>query len=469
MERIKRVINCAIMDTVCNFRCHYCYIGQREEYVLQSTENPHSVEEIRRALSYQRLGGCCHLSVCAGGETLLAQNVIELITNLLAEGHVVSVVTNGTITNKMQELCELPKNLRERLFVKISYHYLQLLERGMLERFWSNVNRIRQAGIAYTIELTANDETVPYVDEVIDSCRQHGHAKCHITESRKQDGKDWPRLTTLPLEEHQAAWERFESPLFHYQQTIWGKKRNEFCYAGDWIASVDLKSGDLCTCFGGGLILDNIYAHIDKPIRFQAVGNKCRWGHCYAAYVLLAHGAIPNFEAPYYAQERNRINEDGSEWLTPAIKEKFSHRLNECNEEYSEKRKALTNFAMGVMFGGLNCDDEKAVAEVLKEYLAQKHYHRVAIYGAGKLGVALYEVLKRLQVSVQCFMDRDWKKKKTEIVCYPNDAQIDNIDVIIVTAYRYFWDIEEQLSQRNKADIVSVLDMYLEGENGRAF
>lgn len=461
MKRIKKLINCVINDTVCNLKCPYCYIGQLDKHVNISTVNKHTVEEMRKALSYERLGGACHLNICAVGETLLVEHLIEMICAFTKEGHLVSVVTNGIAEKKIKEICELPESCKENIFMKLSFHYLELKKRNLLKQFWDNVKMIEKSNLSFTIELTVNDETVPYIDDVMKECVAHTGVLCHVIESRVQDGNEWPRLTKLPLLEHQNAWGRFESPLFQFQQKVWGEKRTEFCYAGNWICSVNLKTGDVMPCFGGGHILDNIYAYPDRPINFQAIGHKCPWQHCYAAYVLLAHGAIPDFQAPFYAEERNRTPEDGVEWLRPSVKEAFESRLGESNDLYCNNRKILTDFVMGIRYGS-PCSDMKDIKRVIKSYLEKKHYHKIAIYGAGKIGEALYRILIQCDAQVVCYMDRYWDKINKELLCCPADAHLADAELIIITPYHQYNEIFDLLRKNNEADVVSILDLYTE-------
>lgn len=457
---IKRLVNCVISDTVCNLDCAYCYVGQMQQHVRQSTRNPHSTEEIVRALSMRRLGGCCHMNICASGETLLVEGIVDLAEAFIREGHVVSIVTNGLASGQIHELCGLAEDVRRRLFLKISFHYLEMKKRGCLERFWENVGAVKAAGISFTVELTVNDASVPHIPEIREACRRHLGADCHVIESRRQDGRDWPRLTEMPVEEHQRAWGQFESPLFQFQQSIWGERRSEFCYAGDWVCSVDLKTGDVTPCFGGGKKLDNIYEDVESPIRFCAFGHQCPWGHCYAAYVLLAHGAIPELDAAVYAEERDRLCSDGTSWLQPEIRRAFSERLELENEPYSEKRRALTDFVMGQLYGNYSGMGPERLSRYVRPFFADRGVRRAAVYGAGRLGLALYELLRACGVEVACFMDRRYERLETPAVCVSGGARLTDVDLIIVTAYSEYRSIVHMLRESgNEARIISVLDL----------
>lgn len=444
MRRVKRLINCVFSDTVCNLDCVYCYIGQMNQHVKVSSKIEHSLAEIKKALSYKRLGGCCHMNLCANGETLLVDRIIEMAEMFILEGHIVSIVTNGLVTKKIEELCGLPEEIKKYLFLKVSFHYLELKTKGYLNTFWENVRAIKEAGISFTIELTVNDETLPFIEAVKNECMDHIGALCHVIESRDHDKRDWPRRTKMNIKEHQETWGQFQSPLFAFQQTIWGEKREEFCYAGDWICSIDIKSGDMSPCFGGGYVLDNIYADISRPLNFCAIGHKCPWGHCYAAYVLLTHGAIPAFTKITYAEERNRCGLDGKEWLRPSVFQAFSGKLDNVNTEYSRARKALTDFIMGIVYND-SVEISDVLVEAIRELFRKKGFYKIAVYGAGKLGKGLYELLLRCDLEVFCFMDRNYKQLVLPVKCVSNECCMAEVDLIIVSVYKHFSVIEKEL------------------------
>ena len=349
-EPVKRLLNCVFTESICQLRCHYCYVGQTQAHVARSTPNSHSVAEMRNALSYERLGGRCHMNMCAVGETLLVPEVLALARAFIEEGHLVTLVTNALARREIEEICNWERDYKDNTFIKVSYHYLQLRDKGLKNLFWQNVHLLEASGISYTVELTVNDNSVPLIDEILQECSEELGVPCHVIESRRQDGIDWPRLTQLQVSEHQSAWGRFNSSLFVFQQTIWGQKRREFCYAGDWIASVNMKTGELVPCFGGGHLLDNIYEHPDRPINFQAIGHACPWGHCYAGYVLLSFGAIPEIDTPTYASLRDRESTAGKHWLQAPIRKSFSGKLHKMNHLYSSSRQVWTNFVMDSVY-----------------------------------------------------------------------------------------------------------------------
>ena len=79
----------------------------------------------------------------------------------------------------------------------------------------------------------------------------------------------------------------------------------------------------------------------DKPIDFTPIGHHCPMPHCYNGHAWLTLGCIPELNCITYAQLRNRVCADGSEWLKPNVKNFFSCKLKDNNREYSWLEKAF--------------------------------------------------------------------------------------------------------------------------------
>ncbi|MBE5958662.1 MAG: radical SAM protein [Lachnospiraceae bacterium] len=334
MSTIKRYIDCYIPTQTCNLKCHYCYISLLEKFSNKVASFTHSKMKIRKALSKERLGGTCLLNMCAGGETLISEDVLDVVHELLDEGHFVMIVTNGTLTKRFQEITTWDAKLLKHLIIKFSFHYLEFKRLNLFDIFFENVEMMKKSGVSFTVELTPSDELEPYIGEVKELCMEKLGALCHVTIARddRTDGIDL--LSKHSMEEYKKIWGTFESKLFDYKTEIFYKKRKEFCYAGEWSAILNLETGDIRQCYCEKVI-DNIYEKIDEPINFEPVGYGCKLPHCYNGHSFLALGDIPELKTPTYAEERNRKCKDGTKWLSPEMNEFLSHKLCENNLEYS--------------------------------------------------------------------------------------------------------------------------------------
>lgn len=330
-NKIKRFIDCNIPVKTCNLRCHYCYITQVHDFDKELPVFPYSPEHMASALSVERLGGICNLNLCGDGETMLPPEIVPIARELLKQGHYVNIITNGTFSKRFDEMIELPKELLSRLFFKFSFQFLELKRLNLLDVFINNIKKVSNAGCSFTVEITPNDELIPYIDEIKEISLKNFGALPHITVARNNKQKDLPILTNLSKEEYKNVWGQFDSVMFNYKLDCFNVKRTEFCYAGLWTAYLMLGTGLLKQCYAGKIMEQNIFEDINKPITFSPVGKNCPEPHCFNSHAWLAFGDIPLHEAPTYADITNRACKDCEEWLKPNVKELFSTKLKELN------------------------------------------------------------------------------------------------------------------------------------------
>ena len=340
MCKIKRFIDCYVPVTTCTLRCHYCYITHQRLFSNKLPKFKYEADVLKRALTQERLGGTCMFNFCGGGETLLPPEMPSFIKAVLGNGHYVMVVTNATVSKRFDEIIGmLSAEECSRLFFKFSFHYLELKKRKLLDKFFANINKVREAGCSFTLEITPSDELIPYIEEVKRISLEKVGAICHCTVARdEQDPNKMPLLTKMSKEDYIKTWSQFDSDLFKYKISVFGEKRNEFCYAGDWSCYLNIGTGQMSQCYVS-LYKQNIFDDVTKPINFLPIGCNCQEFHCFNAHAFLTFGDIPELESPTYDSLRNRTCLDGSEWLTPNMKEFMSHKLVESNMEYTEEHK----------------------------------------------------------------------------------------------------------------------------------
>ena len=125
------------------------------------------------------------------------------------EGHFLQIVTNTTITKEIDRYCSGEVDA-SHLFFKCSFHYLQLKKRNMLDIFSDNVNRLRNAGFSITVEITPEDELVPYINEIKDFSIKRFGALPHITVTRNEDTKEFELLSKYTIKEFGEIWGTFD-------------------------------------------------------------------------------------------------------------------------------------------------------------------------------------------------------------------------------------------------------------------
>ncbi len=338
MDKIVKFIDCYVPTEACNFKCAYCYIPTLQNFANKTRKLNYDPEHIGKALTKERLGGVCIFNLCAGGETLLSNDVVPITEELVKNGHYVMIVTNGSISKKFDEIIKIPKKYHDQIFIKFSYHFLELKKLNLMDKFFDNVKKMKDAGISYTIELTPGDVYIPYIDEIKKTCLEKAGALPHVTVARVEN-EEIPIMTELSREEYIKTWSQFDSPMFDFKIKVFGEKRKEFCYAGKWSYILDLGTGDLRQCYRGR-VLQNIFKDISSPIKEEPIGYCCPEPHCFNSHAFLAYGDIPELETPTFAEQRNRISEiDGSEWLCPKMKQIMSQRLYDNNTQLTENEK----------------------------------------------------------------------------------------------------------------------------------
>lgn len=98
----------------------------------------------------------------------------------------------------------------------------------------------------------------------------------------------------------------------------------------------------------------------------------------------------------------------------------------------------------------------------LANYFEKKKYKTVAIYGMKELGEALLRELTNTDIVVKYGIDRDADNIYVGLDVIRPDEELSEVDVVVVTAVHYFNAIEEELSQRLDAKIVSLEDIVWE-------
>lgn len=334
-RRIHKFIELLVHGTTaCNFHCEYCYVWRKQDFSNEIETSEHSPKEWREALSVKRLGGPCHINACAHGETLLSKDIVALSRELLEEGHYLSIITNGTVSKRIDEILQFPKELLDRMFFKLSFHYAELKRTNLYERFWENVDKIKKSPCSYSIEITPCDSLIKDI-EVIKSEfeKRAGGAMPHITFTRDGNKEGLDLLSELSLEEYKNTWKVFESELFNMKCDLYKKKICEECYAGNWSYRVNVVNGNLQSCYQqklSGTIFDNIH----KALPILTVGKGCQLDYCFNNHAFLAWGDAPQIKCPQYIEVRDRVAKDGSHWIKEPYSAAMSQKFYQNNFSY---------------------------------------------------------------------------------------------------------------------------------------
>lgn len=345
MEKIRRFIECLIPVTACNLKCSYCYVIQRNKNEGNMPKLEYPPEHIGRALTKERLGGCCYFSLCGAGETLLPRETLLIVKELLHNGHYVNITTNGTLTQRFKDLLGmLNKDELERLHFAFSFHYTELERVKKIDEFFDNINRIKKAGCSFVVQLNLCDEYISHIEEIKKICKENIGAYPQIAATRRERNlSDKVELMTeYSKEEYTEYGQVFESKLFDFTMDNFNVKRKEYCYAGDWSFVLNLQTGKMNRCYGCSVSY-NIFENINRPIPFAAIGTKCKSLFCMNSSHFMSLGIIPDIKTPTYAELRNRITDDGEEWYSPRMKAFLSEKLENTNSRKKTLNTILAN------------------------------------------------------------------------------------------------------------------------------
>lgn len=93
----------------------------------------------------------------------------------------------------------------------------------------------------------------------------------------------------------------------------------------------------------------------------------------------------------------------------------------------------------------------------IEDYLMDMGYRRIAIYGLGYVGEALYDELSNShKLVVSCVIDKQKGKNYNNAKVVGLDEIIDDVDVIIVTAISFYNQIECELKEYTNAQVISI-------------
>lgn len=337
-RRIHKFIELLVHGTTeCNFHCEYCYVWRKREFVPGKKTSEYTPREIRNALSQKKLGGPCHINACALGETLLSRAIIELSYELLAEGHYLSIITNGTITSKIDRILRFPEIFLERMFFKLSFHYAELKRTNLLDVFWKNVDKIKNSPCSYSIEITPSDSLIQDIDSLKKEFESRaGGAMPHITFTRDAQKEGLDLLSELSLEEYKDTWKVFHSDLFHLKCDLYKKKIDQFCYAGNWSYRVNVVNGNLQSCYQQEL-KGTIFDQDQKVLPLLTVGHGCRLDYCFNNHAFLTWGNAPDIKCDNYLKMRDRVSLDQIHWVKESYAAAMQQKLYDNNFNYQNR------------------------------------------------------------------------------------------------------------------------------------
>lgn len=104
----------------------------------------------------------------------------------------------------------------------------------------------------------------------------------------------------------------------------------------------------------------------------------------------------------------------------------------------------------------------KQEGKTLSSYFEKKGYYKIAIYGMSYAGETLVEELKQSSIKVEYGIDKRSENIYADFKILSPEDILEDVDAIVVTSIKYFYEIEELLSEKVVCPILSLEDIVYE-------
>lgn len=220
---------------VCNYKCEYCGEGRHDPN--RPRANTMSDDLIERTLKVtQALPGCWRITF-SSGEPTLHPRLVELCGRVVDQGHVVSLVTNFSMSVKKQR--ELVEACGDRLeFLHASLHLSQVGVPEFLERA-VNFNSIKSAQTSLEIATVMIPEKFDLLQRLYEEFSGLG---LNLKFQFQRDGAGF--FSYSPEIERFMQERAFQRTFQLRGKSFWGK----LCHAGEFFFLIE-RNGDCFRCF----------------------------------------------------------------------------------------------------------------------------------------------------------------------------------------------------------------------------
>lgn len=104
----------------------------------------------------------------------------------------------------------------------------------------------------------------------------------------------------------------------------------------------------------------------------------------------------------------------------------------------------------------------KQAGKNLAEYFEKNEYKKIAVYGMSYAGETLLDELSESDIEIAYAIDKNANSIYLDIETVTLDADLREVDAVVVTAITFFDEIERKLKEKLKCPIVSLEDILYE-------
>ena len=137
---------------------------------MKMAEMRYTPEQIGMALTTERLNGVCYFSICGVGETTIQPQIEDIVYHIMKHWHYVNVTTNGTVDKQTDRILERNRDSIDRLYFVFSFHYVEIVRLNLLEKFFEYIQKAKNVGESFMMQINLCDEYVPHLDEIKRLC-----------------------------------------------------------------------------------------------------------------------------------------------------------------------------------------------------------------------------------------------------------------------------------------------------------
>ena len=124
---------------------------------------------------------------------------------------------------------------------------------------------------------------------------------------------------------------------------------------------------------------------------------------------------------------------------------------------HNNKKNEYKNYATFIL--NMQWIHNLQVGKSISNYLTEKGFREIAIYGMGDLGKALLNELNKSGIIVSYVIDKNAGEIFLEIPVITPDSEFESVDAVIVTPFLQFEPIKEMLRRKINCPILSIADI----------
>lgn len=406
-NKISKAITVYVNGSCCNLQCSYCYYRNSNP-----SENPvfakldYSLDTMIRAFAPERLGGLAEITVIGSAETLLTEQVIPFVHGLLGYGHVVTVVTNATLTERINKLIDCSEECRKNLIIKCSFHYRELQKKQLLGVYFSNINKVVDAGVSTYPFVVICPDYVSELDVIGKLFEENLGIKAHCSPcldiKNSFDLRFGVSFNPSPEDELLTTLDKyFDTRIF--KECVKYKEidvQNTFCYAGCWSIGIDFVTGAQTKCHGYPSDTHSFYCDVDIPYKWgEPIAMSCAIESCALQYNFFSEGMLPDYPCDYTYGQLIYQPRFISEYIRDKLDVRFNRIYDRLPKE-EENQIILQNKNIQIQRLIDELRENPFTNPIIKEKVNQGK--KIAIYGVGKI---FENYRQTIDFPVECYLD----------------------------------------------------------------